>query len=433
MSFLSDNLDSSSISHESQESNSSKSYTNYNDNSISSNSNKSNYTQNERKKYKNAKLCFMRFFDSIEENNFLYNFIDNKFYEVYSIEKSNKKKIFCKEIQYKNSSKKEQNEKEKESSFSNDSINENNNNNNNNKNINFPEEKNKIFRKSKKSTKKKRQIQKLKKTKENNNKIVITKKNYHNFTFFHEIIIDYIHYLNKTFSFKFLVNLNNNYDDLFSELLVTYGIPDDCLECIYKNNNMNKLSEPLKFSPKTFNFSERLLFIEKKNNKKENCDFSSGISNEVFPKTFCPHLIISNKNFKLETIRIASNFNFLNIDIYEFPSLELRNLPLNLKLKKGQEFLSTEWKDSKNLLCSINSSISKNKPYSTKEFEIIQEIYLKEGVSYVFNLNINTGKTNYIKKKAIRNNLMSIIAENNKIFFQYFGLIQVSDFIFGKK
>jgi hypothetical protein len=429
MSFLSDNLDSSSISHESQESNSSKSYSNYNDDSISSNSNKSNYTQNERKKYKNSKLCFIRFFDSVEENNFLYNFIDNKFYEVNSIEKS-KYKIYCKEIQYKNSNKKEQNEKEKESSFSNDSINENNN---NNKNINFPEEKNKIFRKSKKSTKKKRQIQKPKKTKENNNKIVITKKNYHNFTFFHEIIIDYIHYSNKTFSFKFLVNLNNNYDDLFSELLVTYGIPDDCLECIYKNNNMNKLSEPLKFSPKTFNFSERLLFIEKKNNKIENCDFSSGIVNEVFPKTFCPHLLIANKNYKLETIRIASNFNFLNIDIYEFPSLELRKLSLSLKLKKGQEFLSTEWKDSKNLLCSINSSISKNKPYSTKEFEIIQEIYLREGVSYVFNLNVNTGKTNYIKKKAIRNNLMSIIAENNKIFFQNLGLIQVSDFIFGKK
>ena len=429
MSFLSDNLDSSSISHESQESNSSKSYSNYNDDSISSNSNKSNYTQNERKKYKNSKLCFMRFFDSVEENNFLYNFIDNKFYEVYSIEKSNKKKIFCKEIQYKNSNKKEQNEKEKESSFSNDSLNENNNNNNNNKIIS--EEKNKIFRKSKKS-KKKRQFQKPKKTKENE-KITITKKNYHNFTFYHEILIDYIHYLNKTFSFKFLVNINNNYEDLLADFLVTYQIPDDCLECIYKNNNISKLSDPIKFSPKTFNFSERLLFIEKKNNKIENCDFSSGIVNEVFPKTFCPHLLIANKNYKLETIRIASNFNFLNIDIYEFPSLELRNLPLSLKLKKGQEFLSTEWKDSKNLLCSINSSISKNKPYSTKEFEIIQEIYLREGVSYVFNLNVNTGKTNYIKKKAIRNNLMSIIAENNKIFFQNLGLIQVSDFIFGKK
>ncbi len=428
MSFLSDNLESSSISHESQESNSSKSYSNYNDDSISSNSNKSNYTQNERKKYKNSKLCFMRFFDSVEENNFLYNFIDNKFYEVNSIEKS-KYKIYCKEIQYKNSNKKEQNEKEKESSFSNDSINENNNNNNNNKIIS--EEKNKIFRKSKKS-KKKRQFQKPKKTKENE-KITINKKNYHNFTFYHEILIDYIHYLNKTFSFKFLVNINNNYDDLLADFLVTYQIPDDCLECIYKNNNINKLSDPLKFSPKTFNFSERLLFIEKKNNKIENCDFSSGIVNEVFPKTFCPHLIIANKNYKLETIRIASNFNFLNIDIYEFPSLELRNLPLSLKLKKGQEFLSTEWKDSKNLLCSINSSISKNKPYSTKEFEIIQEIYLREGVSYVFNLNVNTGKTNYIKKKAIRNNLMSIIAENNKIFFQNLGLIQVSDFIFGKK
>lgn len=426
MSFYSDNLDSSSISHESQESNSSKSYSNYNDDSISSNSNKSNYTQNERKKYKNSKLCFMRFFDSVEENNFLYNFIDNKFYEVNSIEKS-KYKIYCKEIQYKNSNKKEQNEKEKESSFSNDSINENNN--NNNKIIS--EEKNKIFRKSKKS-KKKRQFQKPKKTKENE-KITITKKNYHNFTFYHEILIDYIHYLNKTFSFKFLVNINNNYEDLLADFLVTYQIPDDCLECIYKNNNINKLSDPLKFSPKTFNFSERLLFIEKKNNKIENCDFSSGIVNEVFPKTFCPHLIIANKNYKLETIRIASNFNFLNIDIYEFPSLELRNLPLSLKLKKGQEFLSTEWKDSKNLLCSINSSISKNKPYSTKEFEIIQEIYLREGVSYVFNLNVNTGKTNYIKKKAIRNNLMSIIAENNKIFFQNLGLIQVSDFIFGKK
>jgi hypothetical protein len=426
MSFYSDNLDSSSISHESQESNSSKSYSNYNDDSISSNSNKSNYTQNERKKYKNSKLCFMRFFDSVEENNFLYNFIDNKFYEVNSIEKS-KYKIYCKEIQYKNSNKKEQNEKEKESSFSNDSINENNN--NNNKIIS--EEKNKIFRKSKKS-KKKRQFQKPKKTKENE-KITINKKNYHNFTFYHEILIDYIHYLNKTFSLKFLVNINNNYDDLLADFLVTYQIPDDCLECIYKNNNINKLSDPLKFSPKTFNFSERLLFIEKKNNKIENCDFSSGIVNEVFPKTFCPHLIIANKNYKLETIRIASNFNFLNIDIYEFPSLELRNLPLSLKLKKGQEFLSTEWKDSKNLLCSINSSISKNKPYSTKEFEIIQEIYLREGVSYVFNLNVNTGKTNYIKKKAIRNNLMSIIAENNKIFFQNLGLIQVSDFIFGKK
>ena len=430
MSFLSDNLDSSSISHESQESNSSKSYSNYNDDSISSNSNKSNYTQNERKKYKNSKLCFMRFFDSVEENNFLYNFIDNKFYEVNSIEKS-KYKIYCKEIQYKNSNKKEQNEKEKESSFSNDSINENNNNNNNNNKI-ISEEKNKIFRKSKKSKKKKRQFQKPKKTKENE-KITITKKNYHNFTFYHEILIDYIHYLNKTFSFKFLVNLNTNYDDLLADFLVTYQIPDDCLECIYKNNNINKLSDPLKFSPKTFNFSERLLFIEKKNNKIENCDFSSGIVNEVFPKTFCPHLIIANKNYKLETIRIASNFNFLNIDIYEFPTLELRNLPLSLKLKKGQEFLSTEWKDSKNLLCSINSSISKNKPYSTKEFEIIQEIYLREGVSYVFNLNVNTGKTNYIKKKAIRNNLMSIIAENNKIFFQNLGLIQVSDFIFGKK
>ena len=429
MSFLSDNLDSSSISHESQESNSSKSYSNYNDDSISSNSNKSNYTQNERKKYKNTKLCFIRFFDSVEENNFLYNFIDNKFYEVNSIEKS-KYKIYCKEIQYKNSNKKEQNEKEKESSFSNDSLNENNNNNNNNKIIS--EEKNKIFRKSKKSKKKKRQFQKPKKTKENE-KITITKKNYHNFTFYHEILIDYIHYLNKTFSFKFLVNINNNYDDLLADFLVTYQIPDDCLECIYKNNNINKLSDPLKFSPKTFNFSERLLFIEKKNNKIENCDFSSGIVNEVFPKTFCPHLIIANKNYKLETIRIASNFNFLNIDIYEFPTLELRNLPLSLKLKKGQEFLSTEWKDSKNLLCSINSSISKNKPYSTKEFEIIQEIYLREGVSYVFNLNVNTGKTNYIKKKAIRNNLMSIIAENNKIFFQNLGLIQVSDFIFGKK
>ena len=429
MSFLSDNLDSSSISHESQESNSSKSYSNYNDDSISSNSNKSNYTQNERKKYKNSKLCFMRFFDSVEENNFLYNFIDNKFYEVNSIEKS-KYKIYCKEIQYKNSNKKEQNEKEKESSFSNDSINENNNNNNNNNKI-ISEEKNKIFRKSKKS-KKKRQFQKPKKTKENE-KITITKKNYHNFTFYHEILIDYIHYLNKTFSFKFLVNLNTNYDDLLADFLITYQIPDDCLECIYKNNNINKLSDPLKFSPKTFNFSERLLFIEKKNNKIENCDFSSGIVNEVFPKTFCPHLLIANKNYKLETIRIASNFNFLNIDIYEFPTLELRNLPLSLKLKKGQEFLSTEWKDSKNLLCSINSSISKNKPYSTKEFEIIQEIYLREGVSYVFNLNVNTGKTNYIKKKAIRNNLMSIIAENNKIFFQNLGLIQVSDFIFGKK
>ena len=429
MSFLSDNLDSSSISHESQESNSSKSYSNYNDDSISSNSNKSNYTQNERKKYKNSKLCFMRFFDSVEENNFLYNFIDNKFYEVNSIEKS-KYKIYCKEIQYKNSNKKEQNEKEKESSFSNDSLNENNNNNNNNKIIS--EEKNKIFRKSKKSKKKKRQFQKPKKTKENE-KITITKKNYHNFTFYHEILIDYIHYLNKTFSFKFLVNLNTNYDDLLADFLITYQIPDDCLECIYKNNNINKLSDPLKFSPKTFNFSERLLFIEKKNNKIENCDFSSGIVNEVFPKTFCPHLLIANKNYKLETIRIASNFNFLNIDIYEFPTLELRNLPLSLKLKKGQEFLSTEWKDSKNLLCSINSSISKNKPYSTKEFEIIQEIYLREGVSYVFNLNVNTGKTNYIKKKAIRNNLMSIIAENNKIFFQNLGLIQVSDFIFGKK
>ena len=428
MSFLSDNLDSSSISHESQESNSSKSYSNYNDDSISSNSNKSNYTQNERKKYKNSKLCFMRFFDSVEENNFLYNFIDNKFYEVNSIEKS-KYKIYCKEIQYKNSNKKEQNEKEKESSFSNDSLNENNNNNNNNKIIS--EEKNKIFRKSKKS-KKKRQFQKPKKTKENE-KITITKKNYHNFTFYHEILIDYIHYLNKTFSFKFLVNLNTNYDDLLADFLITYQIPDDCLECIYKNNNISKLSDPIKFSPKTFNFSERLLFIEKKNNKIENCDFSSGIVNEVFPKTFCPHLLIANKNYKLETIRIASNFNFLNIDIYEFPSLELRNLPLSLKLKKGQEFLSTEWKDSKNLLCSINSSISKNKPYSTKEFEIIQEIYLREGVSYVFNLNVNTGKTNYIKKKAIRNNLMSIIAENNKIFFQNLGLIQVSDFIFGKK
>ena len=429
MSFLSDNLDSSSISHESQESNSSKSYSNYNDDSISSNSNKSNYTQNERKKYKNSKLCFMRFFDSVEENNFLYNFIDNKFYEVNSIEKS-KYKIYCKEIQYKNSNKKEQNEKEKESSFSNDSLNENNNNNNNNKIIS--EEKNKIFRKSKKSKKKKRQFQKPKKTKENE-KITITKKNYHNFTFYHEILIDYIHYLNKTFSFKFLVNLNTNYDDLLADFLITYQIPDDCLECIYKNNNISKLSDPIKFSPKTFNFSERLLFIEKKNNKIENCDFSSGIVNEVFPKTFCPHLLIANKNYKLETIRIASNFNFLNIDIYEFPTLELRNLPLSLKLKKGQEFLSTEWKDSKNLLCSINSSISKNKPYSTKEFEIIQEIYLREGVSYVFNLNVNTGKTNYIKKKAIRNNLMSIIAENNKIFFQNLGLIQVSDFIFGKK
>jgi hypothetical protein len=429
MSFLSDNLDSSSISHESQESNSSKSYSNYNDDSISSNSNKSNYTQNERKKYKNTKLCFIRFFDSVEENNFLYNFIDNKFYEVNSIEKS-KYKIYCKEIQYKNSNKKEQNEKEKESSFSNDSLNENNNNNNNNKIIS--EEKNKIFRKSKKSKKKKRQFQKPKKTKENE-KITITKKNYHNFTFYHEILIDYIHYLNKTFSFKFLVNLNTNYDDLLADFLITYQIPDDCLECIYKNNNISKLSDPIKFSPKTFNFSERLLFIEKKNNKIENCDFSSGIVNEVFPKTFCPHLLIANKNYKLETIRIASNFNFLNIDIYEFPTLELRNLPLSLKLKKGQEFLSTEWKDSKNLLCSINSSISKNKPYSTKEFEIIQEIYLREGVSYVFNLNVNTGKTNYIKKKAIRNNLMSIIAENNKIFFQNLGLIQVSDFIFGKK
>ena len=429
MSFLSDNLDSSSISHESQESNSSKSYSNYNDDSISSNSNKSNYTQNERKKYKNSKLCFMRFFDSVEENNFLYNFIDNKFYEVNSIEKS-KYKIYCKEIQYKNSNKKEQNEKEKESSFSNESLNENNNNNNNNKIIS--EEKNKIFRKSKKSKKKKRQFQKPKKTKENE-KITITKKNYHNFTFYHEILIDYIHYLNKTFSFKFLVNLNTNYDDLLADFLITYQIPDDCLECIYKNNNISKLSDPIKFSPKTFNFSERLLFIEKKNNKIENCDFSSGIVNEVFPKTFCPHLLIANKNYKLETIRIASNFNFLNIDIYEFPTLELRNLPLSLKLKKGQEFLSTEWKDSKNLLCSINSSISKNKPYSTKEFEIIQEIYLREGVSYVFNLNVNTGKTNYIKKKAIRNNLMSIIAENNKIFFQNLGLIQVSDFIFGKK
>jgi len=429
MSFLSDNLDSSSISHESQESNSSKSYSNYNDDSISSNSNKSNYTQNERKKYKNSKLCFIRFFDSVEENNFLYNFIDNKFYEVNSIEKS-KYKIYCKEIQYKNSNKKEQNEKEKESSFSNDSLNENNNNNNNNKIIS--EEKNKIFRKSKKSKKKKRQFQKPKKTKENE-KITITKKNYHNFTFYHEILIDYIHYLNKTFSFKFLVNLNTNYDDLLTDFLITYQIPDDCLECIYKNNNISKLSDPIKFSPKTFNFSERLLFIEKKNNKIENCDFSSGIVNEVFPKTFCPHLLIANKNYKLETIRIASNFNFLNIDIYEFPTLELRNLPLSLKLKKGQEFLSTEWKDSKNLLCSINSSISKNKPYSTKEFEIIQEIYLREGVSYVFNLNVNTGKTNYIKKKAIRNNLMSIIAENNKIFFQNLGLIQVSDFIFGKK
>ena len=413
MSFLSDNLDSSSISHESQESNSSKSYSNYNDDSISSNSNKSNYTQNERKKYKNSKLCFMRFFDSVEENNFLYNFIDNKFYEVNSIEKS-KYKIYCKEIQYKNSNKKEQNEKEKESSFSND------------------KKKKKIFRKSKKKKKKKRQFQKPKKTKENE-KITITKKNYHNFTFYHEILIDYIHYLNKTFSFKFLVNINNNYDDLLADFLVTYQIPDDCLECIYKNNNISKLSDPIKFSPKTFNFSERLLFIEKKNNKIENCDFSSGIVNEVFPKTFCPHLLIANKNYKLETIRIASNFNFLNIDIYEFPTLELRNLPLSLKLKKGQEFLSTEWKDSKNLLCSINSSISKNKPYSTKEFEIIQEIYLREGVSYVFNLNVNTGKTNYIKKKAIRNNLMSIIAENNKIFFQNLGLIQVSDFIFGKK
>ena len=427
MSFYSDNLDSSSISHESQESNSSKSYSNYNDDSISSNSNKSNYTQNERKKYKNSKLCFMRFFDSVEENNFLYNFIDNKFYEVNSIEKS-KYKIYCKEIQYKNSNKKEQNEKEKESSFSNDSLNENNNNNNNKI---ISEEKNKIFRKSKKS-KKKRQFQKPKKTKENE-KITINKKNYHNFTFYHEILIDYIHYLNKTFSFKFLVNLNTNYDDLLADFLITYQIPDDCLECIYKNNNISKLSDPIKFSPKTFNFSERLLFIEKKNNKIENCDFSSGIVNEVFPKTFCPHLLIANKNYKLETIRIASNFNFLNIDIYEFPTLELRNLPLSLKLKKGQEFLSTEWKDSKNLLCSINSSISKNKPYSTKEFEIIQEIYLREGVSYVFNLNVNTGKTNYIKKKAIRNNLMSIIAENNKIFFQNLGLIQVSDFIFGKK
>jgi hypothetical protein len=214
---------------------------------------------------------------------------------------------------------------------------------------------------------------------------------------------------------------------------MSYKIPDDCLECIYKDKNINKLSEPFKFSPKTFNFSERILFIEKKNNKIENADFSSGYDNELFPKTFCPHLIITNKNYKLETIRISSSFNFLNIDIYEIPFLDLRNLPLSLKLKNGQEFLSTDWKNSKYLLYSINSSISKIKPYSTKEFEIIQEIYLKEGVSYIFNLNINTGRINYMKKKAARNNIMSIIAENNKIIFQNFGLLQVSDFVFGKK
>ena len=420
----------------SNENSNSNSNSNSDSESNSSYSKSSKGTINEKKRYKNSIKKYNFFIDDInsDENYYLYNKKLDKFYKVTSVNKdsSNKRNftIIVEEFIPKNKNEKED-EKENEDSEEENKKSENEE---------SEEEKRKKKKRGKRnnSTKLTRKKKKGKNEKEikrekekEKEKIEINQNNYEEYSSYHPIKVYYINYMNKNIQLNFLVNINSDFEDFCSNFESVNHIPST-IEIVYRNKKITSPSN-YKFSPDEYDYEkDYIIVIELKSTNEINIKTNLNTKYENCPKGNIPHIIIPKENVKIEIIKVPPQFQSINIDIYQ-TNLNLVHFYVNKQKKIAQNFLAGNWKNEVNLMQNILCSNSKYKTYDCKEFVISQDLYLKSGIVYVFDINIPATHVKVNHKKIYVCDYANFITQKDKMFIiGYFGK-SVSDFSFMNK
>ena len=411
--------------------------------SNSSYSKASKGTINERKRYKNSIKQYRFFINEIskissDDNYFLYNKKLNKFFEIKNARKytsygstkfSIKVKQFIK-------GKKDNNKDEKDKNNDDDSY---------DKKSDFEEnEEEEIKKKSKrkkkrnkkniKKNKNKKKKEKEKEKEEKLNKEIeleINEENYTDFSTYHNIKVYYINYMNRNLSFNFIVNINNDFKD-FCECFKGINNIQSNIEIVYRNEKITSLSS-YKFSPDKYDYeNDYIIVLELKNTNDISIKTNFYTKYEICIKGNVPHLIIPKENVKVELIKVPPQFQSINIDIYQ-TTLNLVHFSVSKQKNLGQKFLAGNWKNDVTLIQNILCSNSKNKTYDSKEFVISQDLYLKSGITYIFDMYIPATHIKVNHKKVYSCDYANIIAQKDRMFIIGYDGKSISDFVFMNK
>ena len=244
-----------------------------------------------------------------------------------------------------------------------------------------------------------------------NEVIIINESEKKNFSYYKNIKIYYLNYLNIKYSLTIMININWKLKNFFNMFVKMYHIPNtnnqnqSTLTFIIKNEKYTgkELSSNKKlFLPLIFDYEKDYVFVlENENFDTINIDLGSKNSKYNFKEEKIPHIVFSSyNNFCVESIIVSNKLSFLECEIYVFKDDYYFNLERNIgkyNFKKAKDALSsTDWKSKCNYVTSIKSI--KSSKYKNNDdvisFSILPRLILNHNKSYVFlitspNININ--------------------------------------------
>jgi hypothetical protein len=237
--------------------------------------------------------------------------------------------------------------------------------------------------------------------------------------------------MNRNLCLNFIVNINNDFKD-FSECFKGINNIQSNIEIVYKNEKITSLSS-YKFTPDKYDYeNDYIIVLELKNTNDISIKTNLNTKYEICNKGNVPHLIIPKENVKVELIKVPPQFQSINIDIYQ-TSLNLVHFSVSKQKNLGQKFLAGNWKNDVTLIQNILCSNSKNKTYDSKEFVISQDLYLKNGITYIFDMNVPSTHIKVNHKKAYTCDSANFIAQKDKMFIIGYDGKSISDFAFMNK
>jgi hypothetical protein len=237
--------------------------------------------------------------------------------------------------------------------------------------------------------------------------------------------------MNRNLFLNFTININNDFKD-FSESFKGINNIQSNIEIVYKNEKITSLSSYM-FTPDKYDYeNDYIIVLELKNTNDISIKTNLNTKYEICNKGNVPHLIIPKENVKVELIKVPPQFQSINIDIYQ-TSLNLVHFSVSKQKNLGQKFLAGNWKNDVTLIQNILCSNSKNKTYDSKEFVISQDLYLKNGITYIFDMNIPSTHIKVNHKKAYTCDSANFIAQKDKMFIIGYDGKSISDFAFMNK
>ena len=281
--------------------------------------------------------------------------------------------------------------------------------------------------------------------KESKNEIIIfdsiNKSIFQQYSFYKNVKIYYLNYLNKKFCLNVPININWKIKDFFNYFVKLYHIPNDkpqnqsSISIFIKNQEISLINNKKKFFiPSFFDYEkDYIIILEKENMEIINIDLGSQNKRFNFCGKKIPHIVFSSyNNFCVESIIVSNQLNILECDIYEFKEKYYFNLERNLgkyNFKKAKEILlSGDWQKKCKYLTSIksiNSSIYKNNE-DAKSFSIWPKIILYHDKSYVFLITSPDLRINVFNSGSADQGLF-IISNDDKAILNGFNCKIISD------